>query len=323
MKNPAIHVDFARLLPHRLRASGISAQRRSIRKPRVVLFALFERGRPTQCLLRAFTFAGLIGAELHVLRVLPELSRLDRPSSRDEFAATQSADRAMRAVGSTRSWLRDVLGKDAAALTHITPAHGDFIEQVARHAKRVDAALIVTPAREASIGAAATSLACKCNAPVLVARAAKRDQTIVAATDLQSPGYPVLRMAVALGRQLKAPLVTLHNVEPVAAVFGMDANWFLAGLSVGAARRARAPELAEVSAKLHAGALAVVRREQDLVAAILNESRARDADIVVVGARRRSWLERLRVESVATQVVDRAQRSVLVTPLHGTCSFAA
>lgn len=41
----------------------------SSNKSRIVLLALFERGRPTQSLMRAFAFARLASAELHVVRV--------------------------------------------------------------------------------------------------------------------------------------------------------------------------------------------------------------------------------------------------------------
>ncbi|MEO8181498.1 MAG: universal stress protein [Deltaproteobacteria bacterium] len=62
-------------------------------------------------------------------------------------------------------------------------------------------------------------------------------------------------------------------------------------------------------------AQAVVRDEVSLADAILDEARVHDADLVVLGAQRRSWLERLFDGGVATRVVNRAQRSVLVTPM--------
>ena len=306
---------------HDLRFGSAPSRTPGFKTQRVVLLALFERGKPTVSLMRAFAFAGLKQAELHVLRVLPALTGLDqREHYRHDFAAGHSVDRTMRAIGSTRSWLRRVLGDHAAALTVVTAAHGDFPEQVAQQAKLSNAGLIVMPAREASIGAAATCVACKCESPVLVARAAMQAETIVAATDLEVPGYPVLRAASALGRQLDAPLVTLHNMQPLTARSGMEATGSWIGGSGLRLRRAREPELAEISAKLHAGALAVIRRESDPVAAILGEAHAHNADLVVVGARRRSWLDRIRFDSVATQVVDRAQRSVLITPVHAAAA---
>lgn len=311
--------DFER--PGRLRPT---TPRLFTRKRRVVLFALFERGRPTHGLMRAFAFARILQAELHVMRVLCDLTRLDmQPHERDVRAATQSMGRTLRSIGSTRSWLRDLLGEDAARLTHVTAASGDFVERVAEQAKHDSVALIVTPAREASIGAAGTLLAYKCNIPVLVARAASRDETIVAATDLEVPGFPVLRAASAMGHRLQAPLITIHNVQPVSARFNAGATWRWAGQCVRTARRLHRPKLAEISANLHASAIAIVRRDTDPVAAILDEARTHNADLVVVGAKRRHWLGRSHAASVATQVVDRAHLSVLVTPIRGASSSGA
>ncbi|GAB4217020.1 MAG: hypothetical protein OHK0013_44150 [Sandaracinaceae bacterium] len=67
-----------------------------------------------------------------------------------------------------------------------------------------------------------------------------------------------------------------------------------------------------VSARLQVEADAVVRAEPTATDAILREARAREGDLIVVGARPRRWFERLFARSVASQVVERAKRSVLV-----------
>ena len=59
----------------------------------------------------------------------------------------------------------------------------------------------------------------------------------------------------------------------------------------------------------------IVRKEFNPVEAILQEARVQDADLVVVGTRSKSWLARVLTGSVAARVVNRANRSVLVTPL--------
>ncbi|MBK8259309.1 MAG: universal stress protein [Polyangiaceae bacterium] len=48
---------------------------------------------------------------------------------------------------------------------------------------------------------------------------------------------------------------------------------------------------------------------------VLGEAREHNADLVVVGTRKRTWFDRLVAGSVAEQIVNRAKRSVLVTPL--------
>jgi nucleotide-binding universal stress UspA family protein len=59
----------------------------------------------------------------------------------------------------------------------------------------------------------------------------------------------------------------------------------------------------------------VVRVEIDPVFAILEEARRQDVDIVVVGVHERSRLERLLHGSIAAGVVQKTERSVLVTPI--------
>ena len=161
-------------------------------------------------------------------------------------------------------------------------------------------------------GASSKSLAAAAAVPVLVAREATHDETILAATDLESDGYPVLRLAAQLGQQLDAPVVALHNVNPVSCV---GVAWPMIVLPAVPAVEARSARLSQVWANLSFGASAVIRDEFNPVDAILWEARKRDADLLVVGTRRRGWFDRLVTGSVAAQVVNRAKRSVLVTPL--------
>jgi nucleotide-binding universal stress UspA family protein len=59
----------------------------------------------------------------------------------------------------------------------------------------------------------------------------------------------------------------------------------------------------------------VIANERDAVDAILEHARRRNADLIVVGTRSHSWLSRNLLGSVSTELVDRAIRSVLITPL--------
>ena len=61
--------------------------------------------------------------------------------------------------------------------------------------------------------------------------------------------------------------------------------------------------------------LRILREESDVSDAISIEARAQGADLIVVGARRRNWLQRVLREGVAAQVVEQAQCSVLVAPV--------
>ena len=173
----------------------------------------------------------------------------------------------------------------------------------------------MTPPLDGRFGGLVVALANLANVPVLIARAPSADETIVAATDLQAANYPVLRQAAQLAEQIDASLVALHNVPPPpmsARTVTRAATFDSAVESQTEDRRRR---LERATSELQLFAEAVVSHEANSADAILREARARDADVVVVGARRPSWFERLRRGSVPSRVVDRARRSVLVTPI--------
>lgn len=278
-----------------------------------VLFALFEQGCPTASLLRARALSRVLDAELHVMRVLPEFARVNALFPQNNVLdAVRTVERTLQANRSTREWLASCLGDDDAAVERFSIAHGNFVEHVAGQATELDAVLIIVPPCDWPMGHTVTSLAAAAAVPVLVAREATRDETIVAATDLESDGYPVLRLAAQLGQQLDAPVVALHNVNPVSCV---GVAWPMIVLPAVPAVEARSARLSQVWANLSFGASAVIRDEFNPVDAILWEARKRDADLLVVGTRRRGWFDRLVTGSVAAQVVNRAKRSVLVTPL--------
>lgn len=286
-----------------------------------IILALLDQGRRPASLKRAAALARVLDADLHVLVVLPS-----RPRTRALLASPDGATDAVVAVDptllaneSTRGWIRDTIGDDAG-IDHVTVVRGAFVRQVVAYAMGTDAALIVVSPHGDRLGRTVTLLACSAGVPVLVAREATSEDTIVAATDLRSADFPVLRAAAELGQQLDARLVTVHNVSPVAMVVGIDEAWPMA-LRPGdlvrgdLVRVERSDRLVRVCGRLPVLAHPVVRTEVDPVAAILGEARAHDADLVVVGARRYDWLSWMVDGSVAAQVVDRAQRSVLVTPL--------
>lgn len=313
MKNLATKLAIARSseLPHSLRAAP---RARATAARSAVLFALFEDGCPTVSLLRAASLARLLDADLHVMRVLPELTRVSTLFPQNNLVdAVRTVERALHANRTTRAWLRSCLGE--SNLARFTITHGGFVKQVVERAADLDAVLIVVPPREAQMGNTITSLACTSGVPVLVAREATKDETIVAATDLESDGYPVLRCAALLGQRLDAPVIAVHNVNPMSVVVGVDMTWPLTVLQGDPVRQARSARLLQAADKLPVDARAVVRNEVNPADAILAEAREHDADMVVVGTRKHGWLERLFGGSVAAQVVNRAKRSVLVTPL--------
>ncbi len=283
-----------------------------------VLLALADDELPTASLLRAHALARVLDAELHVLRVLPGPMYVNTIFPQQNLLdAMRAIEHTLRAGRSTRTWLESVLADEATYVETFIIAHGEYVEQVAVRSAELSPQLIVMPARGQRAGALVTSLVRATNTPVLVARDATHGESIVAATDLEAVGYPVLRKAAELGRRLDAPLVAVHNVNPLAVAVGLELSWPVTVLPGDSLHGARGARMAELAAKLPGDAEAVVRQEMNPVDAILGEARERDADLVVVGTRRRSWFDRMICGSVAAQVVNRAKRSVLVTPLSG------
>jgi len=267
-----------------------------------VLFTVLGDERPTSSLLRAVAIAHVLDADLHVFRVLPPTSRVNALFPQHNVVdAVYAVEQTLHAHRATKEWLSACLPDGDPAIDDFVIAHGDFIARVAQQAAELQPALIVVPSRKGETGNGVTALARASGVPVLVAREATKEGTIVAATDLEWKGYPVLSRAATLGAQLDAPVVAIHNLKP-------------ATTSLGNEKGALVP-LQAAAGTLPVDTRAVVRSEVNAVDAILEEARVHNADMVVVGTRERTWFARFFRGNVAAQVVNRAKRSVLVVPL--------
>jgi nucleotide-binding universal stress UspA family protein len=272
-----------------------------------VLFALSGDAQPNASLLRAATMACVHGAELEVLRVLagPVPHGPGRAQVRDAIAT-------LRALTATRSWVREVTGAEPAA-GRVRVRTGDFMSVTVGRASDVDAELVVLAPFGKRSGKFVTELARRAGRPVLVAREAARESSILVATDLEDPRHPVLQQGVKLSRG-HAHVVALHNVTPVVPLLSLPAMH--ARLStLERAQRAARDRLQHATEGLPAPVETVLAREASPVTAILHEAYARSGGLIVVGTRPKSWFNRLVSANVAAQVVNRAQRSVVVTPV--------
>lgn len=280
-------------------------------RPRV-LFAVYEASRPNAALRRALSLSRLLDADLFVLCVLggqtavyplfPELNVVD---------AVRGVERTLRCQRDARGWVDRVLGEQLPA-DRLELKVGSFVDEVARHAEELGAGLIVMGPHDGHFGSMVTRLVQLASIPVLVARPSIGGHAIVAGTDMTDDKFPVLRLAATLAAQFDAPLVAVHNDGSS----DTSGDWLTWGSSVrsdadvsDAARR-----LTSACLELGVESEAVVSNEVTAVRALLREARRRDADMVVVGAHRHSWFERLLGGGVAARVVDGASRSVLVTP---------
>jgi nucleotide-binding universal stress UspA family protein len=293
-------------------------------RPRILL-ALFESGRPTASLAslqRAFRLSRALDAELHVVRILPEQVHVNPLFPQLNVLDTvRGVEQTLTAMRVTRDWVLGAVG-DHLEEGRLRVRRGGFVAEVAAHAAEIGADLIVMPPCEGRFGAMVTELAREAHVPVLVARFARSNEVILAATDLEDTEYPVLREAARLSEHLHAPMVAVYNVSPRSVVIRAAAPPRSTLSSNEEVTETSHRLLDQASESVYLDAETVVARAVSPVDAILREARSRDADLVIVGTHPRSWFDRLVGGSVAAQIVNRAWRSVLVTPLDGERSRA-
>lgn len=286
-----------------------------------VVLALREHEWPKASLRRAAVLSERMGAELHVVRVMPWASA--SPLSLRSFDTSDAARAILRMQElrrATEAWLTECLGRVAPKLAM---KRGDFVDAVLDEAFELDATMIVVAPHQEVLVSSVEAIAEASGLPVLVAydrgEQEQGEPVIVAATDLREPAFPVLRRAGELAELLGARVVPLHNVSPAVE---------LASRAVRRPSliRERSTVLADVKTERGRGLASAVEglplegepvvSAEDLASeAILQEARAREADLLVIGLRPRSWLSKLMSPSVASQVVRNARRSVLITPL--------
>jgi nucleotide-binding universal stress UspA family protein len=281
---------------------------------RRIVLALRAAERPNANLERALSIARALDARLHVLCVLPAITRLRALFSSDCVTAARTVERTLEAHRATRDCLQ-ASAAGGEVVEHVAIVHGRFVEQAAAYAATIDSKLIIVPPRGRRYTRLVTSLAGAAQVPVLVAHERRGKPAIVAATDLQTQGYPVLREAAEFGRKFNARVIALHNVEPVLPSVASTA-WTINLPPLRAVRAARSVQLTQAAERLTVEAQTVVLDEFSSAGAILAETTARDADYVAVGIRRRkTWLDEFASGRVASEVISRAPCSVLVLPL--------
>ncbi len=192
-------------------------------------------------------------------------------------------------------------------------------ESIAEHgfevAREESAALVVV---DAHFGAKqACHLADRLGVPVLVARDFRSGGEWIAASDLRHLRLPVLATARDLAHAVDREVLYFHNVKPLRMFVGdpMAGPASYAGMfdlqdDVVAAKRARLEHLAYVDRSHGLVTLAANTTE-----ALLDLARDRDADMIVVGHRPRTWFSRMFARGTTERLVARSRRSVMVVPL--------
>lgn len=284
---------------------------------RRVLCAVRTLQAAPEALRRARSMATALHAELRLLHVLeeplfwsplfPQLST-EAASSQVE-RCTALLEELWRICSMTEGGPLDA--------EDVVLASGDFVEEVWRAALEMRADLIVLADEEGLTGKQATRIARDTQVPVLIARHHRPSDVIVAATDLSDARYPIIRGAARLGQQLAARLVLLHNVPPQSASAPMPEPWLPVFLEDTPNLNQTWQRLRALADRYSPQAGTIVASQVDAADAILAAARSRDADIVVLGTRHRSWLERLLHGSIAARVIDTVKGSVLILPLDG------
>jgi nucleotide-binding universal stress UspA family protein len=247
---------------------------------------------------RASSVSNALDANLHVVLAIPRGTAPRHPSL-------------------VASHVLDVLRSSA-------PRHGFELEVVrgslaelgSEIARDEAAALVVVDSHLGS--KRACRLAHELGVPVLVARDARPDGDWIAASDMQHRKFPVLSVARDFARALERDIIYFHNAKP-GPVYVADpmagAASYVEMLKSQDESAAAKRERLESMARRQANARSRVVRAANTADALLQLARDRDADMVAVGHRRRSWLGRVLGRGTPERVVDHCRRSVLIVPL--------
>lgn len=301
-------------LPSGVRKTELAARNvsgsRMRRRSGSVLLALANADHPTAVLRQSAMLARSLDAKLNVVRVLPEV--LDCmafwPYRRARHAARRR-EGCEAAARRTRAWCDEVLSEQLAP-DQIGIRIGEFVDQATRRADELDARLIVLAPSMGSLSVTATALARAAARAVLIMRAFKPLSPLLAASDLEDDDSWVLQKAVELAAQLGAPIVAVHHINPLASV-GPSSPCLASHPPPVWAVRGRQSRPTRATRQLHRPISSVLLHELDPVDAILHQSRIYRATIIV-GTRPRSWLDWLIDRSIADEVVNRSERSVVV-----------
>lgn len=274
--------------------------------PAPMVLALSAASRPRATLQRAHALALDAGTRLVVVACLPK-------ALEGNAAAQEERHVALRVW----RWCHRTLSIPIEA-DDVVIRRGRLPTCAATVARQLNAPLVVVSESDVVKGADVTAIVEAAGVSVLVSRATREQDRVIAATDLVRATFPVLRSGAALARSLGAALTVVHNVPPGRGERpGPDSRrshaW--SPLDVPGLDRSSAL-LAWVVEDLGIAAEARVTQRADTAAAILEIARLQQADLIVVGHRRRSWIVRWLRRGVAERLIDGSRLSVAVIPLH-------
>jgi len=284
--------------------------------PPVVLVMSAEI-RPRIALWRASVFAKRMGARLFVVACLPDDKRVNMLFPHRHLA---EAEKNINSEDAVRRRVWRWCNKKPVAPAAVMVGRGDLSACAASVATKLKAQLVVLSALDDVSGRDVTAIVEDAGVSVMLSRATRPRNAVIAATDMTLQDFPVVRKGVVVAELLGAPLTIVHNVEPqmpAQAVIAADGAMFLPlvpATEKAKARERRANRLRAVAARF-GGVEAKVLEDVDTIGAILGFAKSQQADMVIVGHRRRSWLVRVFGKSVASNVINRSIRSIMVVPV--------
>lgn len=251
---------------------------------------------------------------LHVCHVLPERHGYEplfphlHELERDHF--DQMRQEVGKAIGDQ---LRRVLKDHRAVEVHIesgSPHAGILIV-----AEQIRPRLIVMGAVPGQVGGVAERVVRYAPCTVLLADR-HRGKIVLVATDFSDPARPAVRAGVEEARRRRLPCHVLHSVEftTVPALWAREGAVAITPEMLDAMRAEAGEKLAQMGSQF-SPTVQTVLTDGRAAEAILSKVAELEAELVVIGTRGRSGLQRLAFGSVAESVVRRSRCSVLVVRL--------
>lgn len=136
-------------------------------------------------------------------------------------------------------------------------------------------------------------------------------KTILVGYDQTEPSERALERALELAKALQAKLL-ITSVAPVMADAGTGRS--MGGLDPADTPESHVAELKAATDKATAAGVTAkpVRALGDAAEAIVKAAEQNDADLIVVGARERGWMQRMLDHSVSQDVARHARCDVLI-----------
>jgi nucleotide-binding universal stress UspA family protein len=265
-----------------------------------------------EAILQAHAWASIYGAELFACTILPTpFVRLESPLDRDP---------SWRAQVMLRQRLVDLTGRPPEST--IAVRRGAPFMQICGLAEELEADLIVVGssrrngAHRSLLGGTAEKIVRCSRMPVLVARPSPVTASVLAATDLSDPCFPVIAAGADYAERRKGRFSVLHCIEheiilPISSTLPSGTTFSPSHASLTKCKQA----LTRAMAGLDVDGEGIVARASSAQTAIVREARARGCEVVVVGTSGRRGLMRLAFGNLAESIVRTGPCSILVVRL--------